>query len=275
VRLTVLISLLAVFLTPAAPAHAATRSTRPNVRAMWLWNRPPVAQVITWATGHGVREILVYVPPKPDLGYLRELRVRASAVGVTLSALGGEPTWTTDHAAALAWQRAAAGTGLFSRIHLDVEPYTLPAWRTDRTATTRAYLALLDKLRAARTLPLEADVPFWYGQHTISGRNLATEVLARLDAITVLSYRDTATGPGSVLDVGADYLARGATAGKPVRLAVETQPLADCPYCTFAGKGAAALTAATGQIDATATAGYPSYAGLAIHHYASWQALGA
>jgi hypothetical protein len=241
---------------------------------MWLWNRPPTAEVVDWATGHGVREILVYVPAQPDLPWLRDLRSRATTAGLTLSALGGEPGWTTNHQAALDWQRAAAGTGLFTGIHVDVEPYALPAWQSDQARTAQSYLTLLGKLNAASTLPLDADIPFWYGQIPLPHKlNLATEVLARVDAATVMSYRDTATGPNSILAVGADLLTRGTAAGRPVRLAAETGPLADCGYCTFAGQDASALDAAIAKVDAAA-ADYPSYAGLAVHDYAAWRNLG-
>ena len=84
-------------------------------------------------------------------------------------------------------------------------------------------------MRAGSTLPLEADVPFWFGQYTVGGRNLADEVLKRVKAVTVMSYRDTGTGPNSMLAVSQDWLARGAAAGKRVRLAAETSPLPDCP----------------------------------------------
>ncbi|OJF15536.1 hypothetical protein [Couchioplanes caeruleus] len=60
---------------------------------------------------------------------------------------------------------------------------------------TPAFLTLLDRLRLGSTLPLEADVPFWYGEYEIGGRNFADEVLRRVNAVTVMSYRDTGTGP--------------------------------------------------------------------------------
>lgn len=36
-----------------------------------------------------------------------------------LSALGGDPGWVHDHAAALTWQRTALNTGLFSSNHIE------------------------------------------------------------------------------------------------------------------------------------------------------------
>ncbi|MBG0833319.1 hypothetical protein HS041_37080 [Planomonospora sp. ID67723] len=260
----------AVALAPAA-ACAAPAGTR----AMWLWQKADPAAVVRWATAQKVSEIFAYVPPKlsgSERTRLAKLKKGADAAGIRLAALGGTPEWAFDHAAALAWQRTAMGTGLFHAAHVDVEPYHLPAWKTDQAGTAASFAALLAKLRDADPRPLEADVPFWY--HTVpSGtRTLADEVLARVDAVTVMSYRDTATGTGSIMEISADMLRRGEQAGRPVRLGAETLDLPDCPHCTFYGQSRQALTAALAEVDAAAAA-YPAYAGIAVHDYAAWTAL--
>jgi hypothetical protein len=251
------------------PANAA-RAAGPDTRAMWLWSKPAPAEVVSWAQAHGVGEILAYTPTKPDLAWLRDLRTRSAAAGISLAALGGEPTWTTNHAAALAWLKAVTATGLFDAVHVDVEPHALAAWQTDRARTAQQYVTLLEKLNGATRLRVEADVAFWYGEVLLPKKqNMADEVLRRVDAVTVMSYRDTASG---VTGVGADFLRRGAALDRPVRLGVETQPLAECVYCTFAEEGAVALDAALEEIEAAGSA-YPSYAGIAVHHYDSWRRL--
>jgi hypothetical protein len=207
-----------------------------------------------------------------DLPRLRDLKQRADTAGIRLTALGGDPSWATDHTAALAWQRAVVSTKLFAGLHVDVEPYVTPGWTTDLGRTATAFLTMLDKLRTGSTLPLEVDVPFWYGQYTIGGRNLAAEVLRRVTAVTVMSYRDTGTGPNSMLEVSRDWLRRGAAAGKRVRLGAETGPLADCEHCTFAEEGATALGTGLAKADA-ATRTASGFNGIAVHHYSTWRAL--
>jgi hypothetical protein len=279
VAATVTVTIAGVLAASPLAARAAATPVAPGTRAMWLWSDAPSEEVVAWAAGHGVTEIMAHVPADPtaaDVQRLRVLRERAASAGIGLSALGGDHAWTFDHAAALDWHRDVTGTGLFSTVHLDVEPYLLPQWNSDRTATALAYLELLDKLGAPGALRLEADIPFWYGGITVSGANLATEVLRRVAAVTVMTYRDTATGPNSMMDVATDMLERGSLAGKPVRLAAETQPLADCTHCTFAeegaGTGAGGMAAVLSTVDGLA-AGYPAFAGIAIHHYDSWRGL--
>jgi hypothetical protein len=163
-------------------------------------------------------------------------------------------------------------TGIFDGIHLDVEPYLTTGWTTDLQQTAAAYLELLDQVRLASTLPLEVDVPFWFGQYEVGGDNLADEVLRRVDAVTVMSYRDTATGPNSLVEVSQDWLARGAAAGQRVRLAAETGPLADCGYCPFHDKSASALALELSKVD-IATPQAPAFGGIAVHHYGAWRTL--
>jgi hypothetical protein len=252
------------------PAYAAP--TPAPARAMWLWDAAPPQQVVGWATANDVKTIFVNFTRAGDLPYLRQLKQRANAAGIRLDALGGDPGWVFDRAAALAWSRAADATGLFSGRHVDTEPYLLPEWTTNREATARAYLNLLDALRTASRSPLEIDVPFWYGQFSVRNANLADEVVRRVPALTVMSYRDRATGPNSILDVGADMLVRAGRRGVRTRLAVETQPLTECGYCTFARDGRSALTSALHEADVAAVR-YPAYGGMAVHHFASWSRL--
>jgi len=265
---------------------------------MWVWTPEDPARLVDWATRHGVTTMFVYVDPATpatadpatpaagdpatpatadpatpaaggrgaDVERLRELKRRCDEAGITLDALGGEPAWAIDHAAALDWRDAVDRLGLFHGKHLDVEPYLLPAWTTDRAAIVRSFLELLDRMGGSG--PLEVDIPFWYG-------DLAGDVLARVDAVTVMSYRDTAS---AIIEVGSDTLGR---ATKPVRLAAETRPTPDCARCSFHGTSQRHLAAVLAETERAVRAAqapraarrFPAYAGIAIHDYAAWSAL--
>jgi hypothetical protein len=257
---------------PAAPAKRVAVPATPG-RAMWIWSPRDAAAITDWATGHGVGELFAYVSPAPDateLASLRDLSIRAHAAGIRLAALGGEPGWATSPDTVRAWRTRITASRLFDGVHLDVEPYLLSAWTGNRSSVVASYLAMLDAARAAGPERLEVDVPFWYGTIALAdGRTLADAVLPRVDAVTVMSYRDSADGMSSV---GADMLGRAGRAGKPVRLAAETRPLADCGYCTFAQAGSRALQRALTDVD-TASAKYPTYAGVAVHDFDGWRRL--
>ncbi|MER7004400.1 hypothetical protein ABT297_15325 [Dactylosporangium sp. NPDC000555] len=263
-------------LPPLAPE---TSVAPPGTRAMWLWRQQEPRPVVDWAVANGVRTLFAYYDPKAgpagpaDLDRLSRLRQLCDAAGIVLDALGGEPAWTTDHAAALAWARGAAATGLFRGLHLDVEPYLLPSWASDQADPVRHYLALLDEVTAAVDLPLEVDVPFWLATVPLAdGGNLADAVLARVDAVTVMSYRNTATGDNSIIGVADDLLRRAGRVAKPLRLGAETQPLGDCGYCSFHGETASHLHRTLAAVGSAAQR-YPAFAGIAVHQYDTWIAL--
>jgi hypothetical protein len=260
----------------SSAGSAGLTAVKAGTRAMWLWSDAPAADVVSWASGKSVSEIFVNVSPSVltngELARMQDLKQRADASRIRLTALGGDPAWTTDHAAALAWQKAVVKTGIFDGVHLDVEPYLTDGWTKNTQATETSFLMLLDKLRAGSTLPVEADVPFWFGQYKFGQKNLADEVLARVKAVTVMSYRDTGTGNNSMLSVSRDWLTRGAAAGKRVRLSAETGELPDCTYCTFAEEGAQRLNQELAKVDA-ATRQAAAFGVIAIHRYSAWRAL--
>ncbi|MFG1611017.1 hypothetical protein [Actinoplanes sp. NPDC049265] len=267
----------ALALPGVSTAGKARMSALPaGTRAMWLWGDQPATEVITWAAQQGVSEIFVHVSPSVltngDLARLQDMRAQAGARQIKLYALGGDTSWVTNHAAALAWEKTALKTGLFAGVHVDVEPYLLTAWSTDQQATLKAFLTMLDKMRAATSLPLEADVPFWYGEYRVGNKNFADEVLRRVSAVTVMSYRDTGTGPNSIMAVGQDWLDRGAAQTKRVRLGAETETLPDCGYCTFHEEGSTVLAAELAKVDA-ATRTEPAFGGIAVHRYGTWRGL--
>ena len=221
---------------------------------------------------HHVTEIFVHVAPSVltngDLARMQEMKALADVSRIKLRALGGDPAWVTDHAAALAWQQTVVSTGLFAGIHLDVEPYLTEGWTTDLQATETAFLQLLSKLRAGSTLPLEADVPFWYGEYQVGTRNLADEVLRRVNAVTVMSYRDTATGPNSIMAISQDWLDRGkarasayASAWRPGRW-----PTAATARSMRRARPASLRNWPTWTRQTRQSA---AFAGIAVHHYGS------
>lgn len=272
-----------VLATGLGPASAARRTTTPApaARAMWVWTRPAVSTLVSFASSHGVRALFVSVPADlphaTDLAWVRTLAGQASTAGIRLYALGSDTGWIDDPQAAVAWETAALSTGYFAGVHLDVEPWLHADWGTpNQPALLGRYLDLLDQVNAASTLPVELDISFWL--HTLAapdGSPLDVAVMSRVDAVTVMSYRSTATGPDSITDIGAHALATAAAAGIPARLAVETNYLgsdAASRKQTFSGMRASALTSAMAAVDA-AEVGAPAYAGISVEDYNGWKVL--
>lgn len=272
---------LAVGLGPAAAARKPAATPPPGARAMWVWTRPAVSTLVSFASSHGVHALFVSVPADlphaTDLAWVRTLAGQASSAGIRLYALGSDTGWIDDPQAAVTWERAALSTGYFAGVHLDIEPWLHADWGTaNQSALLGRYLDLLDQVNAATTLPVELDISFWL--HTVTapdGSALDVAVMSRVDAVTVMSYRNTATGADSITGIGAQALATAAAAGIPARLAVETNYLGSDAVSrkqTFSGLRASALTSAMAAVDG-AEVGAPAYNGVSVEDYNGWKAL--
>lgn len=259
------------------PPATATTDGQP-LRASWVWERPDPAVLTAFAGEQGVDDLFVHTSPGvPDRGWLSELRLRTRDAGIRMHALGSDPAWLGNPSAALAWQREALGTGLFDGTHLDVEPWVQPGWsnKRQRSRLISQYVDLLDRLARDSSLPVEADIPFWFGEHTYGRQPLDVAVLQRVDAVTVMTYRNTVAGPDSITALGQRALDMGEQVGRPVRLAVETNHLGDDPVArkqTFYGSTRTQLAAAMAAVD-QAEAEEPAYRGISVHDHQGWVSL--
>ena len=97
---------------------------------------------------------------------------------------------------------------------------------------------------------------------------MADGALSKVDEITIMSYRNVATGGNGMFDIGKDELARAATAGKPARLGAETNSVEPAEI-TFYGDTAPQMNAVLAQVDALAGP-ISSYRGIAVEDYFGW-----
>jgi hypothetical protein len=263
------------------PAQASAAATTPP-RAMWVWSWSDAGAVVSLARARGVATLFVGVPPdlttSASLPKVRDLVSRAKAAGLRVDALGGDPgwvdnpSWAVDH-----WVRPTIATGLFTGLHVDVEPWTTPAWTTRQAATVSSYLTLLDRLvSAGGGRSVEADIPFWFGQIAAGqGSTLDRETMRRVSAVTIMAYRNTAAGTDGTLAVAAGELAAAAALGKPVRVGQETNYLGSDPTevkQTFYGQTLTRMHDQLAQVDAGASA-YATYAGIAVHDSTGYAAM--
>ena len=272
----------AVGASDSTSARAADVVPSPRLaRAMWVWDTSDPQAVVSLAVNQGIGQLYAAVPPhvdtSPQLAQLRDLSQRAAAAGLRVDALGGDPTWVTNQSWVVTnWLRPALATGLFTGVHVDIEPYTLSAWSTSQASVVKQWLATLDTLRtAAGTSPLEADIPFWLDQITVNGSALDAEVIRRTSGVTVMAYRNTASGTDGSIALSAHEVQAGQQLGRPVRVGVETDYLGADPTetkQTFYGFTRAAMETQLAQIT-TAYAGSTAYAGLAIHDAAGYAAM--
>jgi hypothetical protein len=275
------------------PAAAGPPSRVPaDTRATWVWDEATVLgsaardNLLAFARAKSIGVLFVQDAAgfEQDQAFeaLATLVQGAARQGASVTLVGGDPSWALagHHGDALQFlaraQRidarlAARRLPRGGRILFDVEPYLLPGWRTAGEASHAAYAELLrlvaDAGRAAG-LGVWHTIPFWFPTIDAGGRPLDEVVLERSSGIVVMAYRNR---PDDVEALAIPVLARAASQGKPVIVAVETMCV-DPPHVTFCGQTAAGFHAALEQITLGLRAS-TAFAGLAVHKYASWAAL--
>lgn len=240
---------------------------------MWVWRVDTPGAIVEFAERRSVDELFVHVPwnvGPPAVARLARLVEMAHARGLRTSALGGAPGWIDDPDGVVdRWLRPLVATDLFDRLHLDIEPahelsdFTAPV--VDR------FVGMVRAVTKARPpgWPLELDVRFWYPQVPAGDGDLTSALVELADAVTVLSYRNRTAGPDGSVALALRTVTIAAAAGKSVRVGQETAYVGTAPderKQTFHGHRRSDLDAAMTRIDA-AFAGFPAYAGTAVHDW--------
>jgi hypothetical protein len=282
-----LLAVTALLATGWDSASSATASgttapqTASSSRAMWVWDVSTPAATVALAQQAGVGQLFVAVPPRlPSssvLPQVREISQRAAAAGIRVDALGGDPGWVDNPAWVVDnWLKPAMGTGLFTGVHVDIEPYTTSAWQTDRAGVVQRYLGTLDTLvAAAGPAAVEADIPFWLHEVPAGSSTLDREILRRVAGVSVMAYRDTAAGDDGTIALATPSVTAATDLGKHARVGQETNDLGDDPVArkqTFHGQTRTELEDQVAQVGA-AFVGQPGYAGVVLHDAVGYAAL--
>lgn len=258
-----------------------------HARAMWVWSHPDNATLIRFAQGHGVSELFYYVSPDvaiagPERTRTADLHTRAVAAGITLDALSGDPSWAdnaTGTSNAILWENSAMGTGYFAGAHFDIEPDPFLGTGCNQVQAHAflAALAAIHKNSLAHGWTMNEDIQIGDRLCTNIAGGFATAadgVIAKSDQITIMSYRNVASGGNGMWDVCQDEMMRAHAAGKPARCGAETNNLPPLST-TFYGKTATVMSSVLSQVDslAGASAWASTYRGIAIEDYTGYAAL--
>jgi hypothetical protein len=279
--------------TPLAPTGATAApsasdvtvaSTGPTV-AMWAWNWTDSAAMVSFAQANGVTEIFAYVAPgftdptyipwgwsQPQLPLEESLSADAAAAGITVYAMGGDPSWVPNPAAGTDWANEALATGLFQGLHVELEPWALSSWGTDQSGTINQYLTeLADIHTVAQTfgVPDEISIPYWLSMFsTSSDVPLDVAAMENADAATVVTFFNSVS---QIESFGSAELSAARSVGIPLRFAAEANQ--DSPsWLSFYGDTLAQFDTAIGQVNSD-MAGTPDYLGIAVEDYQGWSAM--
>ena len=240
--------------------------TRSDHRQMWVWHPDDPAGLVALARRSRVDVLLVWVSPgfthdHVVMSRLRLLQALADDRGIVLRALSGDPSWLRHPAVADRWAREVRASGLFTGLHLDIEPHALPEWHRKRQRLAQELLAVLDSLRHIG-MAIEADIPAWYYTIRVDGTTLDEAVLRRVSGVTVMAYQDNAE---RVLTAARPEITAAANMGKSAYVGVNLGPTGgDAPTTTMLGLGASTIIENLARIDRVGSR-WPGFSGLALH----------
>ncbi|KAI9157940.1 hypothetical protein HJFPF1_05925 [Paramyrothecium foliicola] len=255
--------------------------------ATWLWesemiaNPEDVSKFLSFAKAHNLGQVFAQVNPDIPNASWESFISQCSASGITVDALIGNPQWvlssgTPTLESQLDWiegyQRASGQTSGFAGIHMDVEPWGLADWESNKAVHIAGWESVAKRIASfARSLGMTvaADLPFWANtlDSTTPAQKIDIWMLNLLDSAVFMTYRNTVAG---VESLASPVLAAGDAIGKPVWLSVETTFEDD--QLSYWGKGVSKLEADLAVI-AKSSSEFASFGGIAVHDYNGWSAM--
>ena len=178
-----------------------------------------------------------------------------------MAALGGDPGWARSPSTAQQWAERAIA--LSDRIHLDIEPWTLPDFPDRATQLLDGLTQAVSVVREVTGVKsVEVDLP---GTLLDKYPSEFAQVADASDAVTVMAYRDRAPEILALAQPAGRILPKGH------RVAVDVTP-STTPSTTFADDGRVVLNRETKAVAAELEAD-SQFRGMAIHDLTGWYRL--
>ncbi|MFW5435319.1 Ig-like domain-containing protein [Paenibacillus apiarius] len=185
---------------------------------------------------------------------------------------------------------AADETARFDGVNIDIEPYILPDFADRAPFLQQQYLRLMERMKnrvdVSRTnIAFGPAIPRWYDTNVNTKavewkgivKPLSEHIQDISDYISIMDYRDTASGSAGIIAGAQTELDYAESIGKAnsVVIGVETLDIAssgDPETITFREEGRVAMETELALVY-DAFAAYSSFAGVAVHHYDSYREL--
>lgn len=211
--------LMKVSVAVAAPL-SSQHATEPAGRSVYLWTSGPwlagtahdVGSALSRLKASGVSSLMVSLDADQiaqqatDDSALRALARRASAAGIRIELLLGEPSWILpQHRARLLQIVQRLHNAPFSALHLDLEPNMLD---DSAAGTARLLPELVQTLRAVKAIspwPLGCSLHPRYLNVVTNGKALGEQLAALQVTTTLMVY---VANPQRVVDIAQPIIAR-------------------------------------------------------------------
>ena len=237
----------------------------------------------------------------PDVSSVRDFLRSATAHGLRIHTLSGDPSYVVpkNYAralarvdATLAFNRAAPDGERFAGVHFDVEPHGLKAWKAadnDARCELLTHLVEVSALAAERLhtqspgIAFGADVTFWFDKTKADGspvypvtfrgvtKDATKHLLDLADNVGIMSYRNTAEGRNGITSLVRQTIAYADTAHGRAFVGVKMADIGP-PMEGFFGSTEEEMMTALQPLKA-AYETHRGYAGIAFFHYDAYRVM--
>jgi hypothetical protein len=260
-------------------------------KATWLWQSEWMIErrqgILDFAEQNGINLMYVRFDMNIPFSDYRPFLREAAQRGITVHAVAGSPEWALEgHRERMLnivqwvkkFNEEAEPNERIQGIQLDIEPYLLPDWETDRTQIIHEWQANMDafvqEMKKAPGLKASAAVAFWLDEIPAadeSGLPLSAWMVRRFDTVVVMAYRDKTEGENGILELVSQELEQAEEQGKKLLVAVNAKTM-DEPHTTFAEEGVAEMEKQV-ELLSQSLGEHPAFAGVAIHDYRYWREM--
>lgn len=256
-------------------------------KTTWLWHTSQILDqsdtIIEFMDKKNVSTLYLQVNADiPDEVY-QDFIHKASEQNIEVHALDGAPHWTTDQKSVqqfFSWvekyQSVSSKTEKFAGIHLDIEPYILPAWNSNLQETIESYqqhIRLAAGESALLGLHFGIDIPFWFDKTFYSnsmGEGILSEwLIDQSDSINVMAYRNKAKGRNGMISLAQSEMDYASATGKQARVAIETSKSSEGDYLSFFDKNNPYMEKQLKEVE-RAFNHSEEFRGIAVHSLESW-----
>lgn len=243
-------------------------------------------EILAFTKEHDINLLYIRIDMSLSTSKYREFIQEARAAGIEVHAMGGHPIWALEESRGkilrlVKWVKqyneSVGEDERFEGVHLDIEPYVMPIWRTDKEGLLRQWMeniqAFVQEMEQSPKLKTSVDLAAWLDNSPTPGQPdlpFSHWMISQLDHTTMMAFRDFAEGPGGILSLVDSEIKYAESIGKEVIVAVEMKESHEGKYVSFYEEGKAEMMK---QLDLVTRAlqVYSSFKGIAVHAYEYWK----
>ncbi len=259
-------------------------------KVTWIWDLEELNEsdedLISFAKKQGVNLVYLHVSLEEfEKEKVQSFIEKAAEEEIKVYALGGDPYWaltknqdSLDEFVSIVknYNRQVSEEERFQGIHVDIEPYLLPKWKSDQEDVINQWLDnmnhLTKQVKSDVELNISGDFPFWIYKVQIPGedRNVGEWMISKLDSITIMAYRDFAEGKNGIKSISSPLIEQAANHNKSVVIGVNVIKTNEGSHTTFYDTPPSVMKQELNQLE-NHFAGHPGFGGIAVHDYRSWK----